>query len=298
MSQAPNRLQVMIDVALFAVTVALAAVERWSTTDLVWSLWIASLTVGYSLIVSSVVGALAHGSTAALLARKASGTASPPLRGLPAGCAALPFNVIVVVATVTLLGFGRVGVVVLALALVSTALAAGGLVRSRPGFAFLPDPERGLVRLVIMLPAAFFMLGFFTLHFGMFHFVHGLFLNGFFPLVQASPFGKGPDQVFGIVGSCAREALVRYWPFVVASALSRLPGYAGAWTTTDGTMLVRPYLNVIRMHVMIFVFAFLSAAGLQSYALYPLLAVYFLPIGALFSLVRKRLRPAGPAVPS
>jgi hypothetical protein len=299
MSQAAKPHHLLVDLALFAATLALAAHQRWSTTDLVWSLWVSSLVVGYSLIVTSILGSLAHGGTAALLARRGTGGTPAASRGVPfAGCAAVPFNAFIVFATVMVLGWGRVALVVLVLALASSAVALGGLLRTRSGFGFLPDPERGVARLLVMLPGATFMLGFFTVHFGMFHFIHGLFLNGFFPLVTASPAGKNPEQVFGIVGSCAREALLRYWPFVLASGLSRLPGYAGAWATTDGTMMMKPYLNVIRMHVMIFVFGFLSAAGLQSYALYPLLAVYFLPLGGLLALARGRARPSGPALPS
>jgi hypothetical protein len=299
MSPAPKRSHLLVDLALFAATLTLATLQRWSTTDLVWSLWIASLTVGYSLIVTSIVGALAHGNSATFLFPKPGGAAADPTRGRPnAGLAALPFNAFLLFGTVMLFGLGRTALAFLALAVISTAVALGGVLRSKPGFEFLPDTGRGLARTIVMLPAAIFMLGFFTIHFGMFHFIHGLFLNGFFPLVAETPVGKSPGGVFGIVGACAREALARFWPFVAASALSRLPGYTAAWRTTDGSMMVRPYLNVIRMHAMIFVFALLSVAGLRSYALYPLLVVYFLPVGALLSRARGKVRPAGSALPS
>jgi hypothetical protein len=201
------------------------------------------------------------------------------------------------VACLTLLRHTPVSAVLLVTVVASTLLAVGGALRARKGWEVFPDPERGLARAVVMLPGALFMLAFFTVHFGMFHFIHGLFLNGFFPLVAKSPFGTTPDQTIGIVGDCARQALARFWPFVAASALSRVPAYAAAWRTTDGSMMVKPYLNVIRMHVMIFVFAFLSTAGLRSYALYPLLVVYFLPAGEMLALVRSRRGAGGPAVP-
>jgi hypothetical protein len=299
MNPAPKRCHLLVDLALFAATLALAALQHWSTTDLVWSLWVASLTVGYSLIVTSIVGSLAHGSSATFLSPRPGGAPADPTRKpASAGLAALPFNAFILFGTVMLFGLGRTAFAVLVLAVVSTAVALAGVLRAKPGFEFLPDPGRGLARTIVMLPAAIFMLGFFTVHFGMFHFIHGLFLNGFFPLVAATPIGKSPGGVFGIVGVCAREAFTRFWPFVAASALSRLPAYAAAWGTADGSMMVRPYVNVIRMHVMIFVFALLSAAGLRSYGLYPLLVVYFLPLGALLSLVRRKVRPAGTALPS
>ena len=212
--------------------------------------------------------------------------------------AALPLNIMMVAVCAMILGFGRVTGAVLAVVATSSILAVGGALRDRPGWDLFPDPNRGLARLVILLPGGFFMLGFFTFHFGLFHLVHGIFLNGLFPLVRETPVGKTPEEVFGIVGSCASEAVVRYWPFVAASALSRLSTYAAAFATTDGSMLFKPYLNVIRMHVMIFVFAFLNAAGLQGFALYPLLAAYFLPVGGLLSLLRSRRRSAMPGPPT
>lgn len=47
-----------IDLAAFAAGLALAWFARWETTDLVWSLWLSSLCVGYALIVWSLSAAL------------------------------------------------------------------------------------------------------------------------------------------------------------------------------------------------------------------------------------------------
>lgn len=294
-----KKLEIGIDLVLFGVTAAMAVHYRWSTTDLVWSFWISSLTVGYSLILTSIVGSLAHGSTSVLLGGSSGKGTDPGRRARSSTVrAALPLNIMMVAVCAMFLGFGRVTGVVLAIVTASSILAVGGGLRNRPGWELFPDPNRGLARFVILLPGGLFMLGFFTFHFGLFHLVHGVFLNGFFPLVSEMPVGKSPDRVLGIVGSCATEALVRYWPFVAASALSRLPTYKAAFETTDASMLFKPYLNVIRMHVMIFVFAFLGAAGLQSYALYPLLAAYFLPLGGLLSLLRSRRRLATPGTPT
>ncbi len=299
MPASDGKLNIGIHLALFGLTVVMAVYSKWSTTDLVWSLWISSLTVGYSLILTSVVGTLLHGSPVALLTRKPRTGTSASARGqIPSGIGALPLNIFLAIICLIAAGWGPLTFVVLAVVAASCALAVGGVLRTRPGFGFFPDPERGLARFVIGLPACLFMLGFFTVHFGLFHFVHGLFLNGFFPLLRQGAVGKGPEQVFGIVGACAREALVRYWAFVAASALSRVPTYVAAFRTTDGSMMFTPYLNVIRMHVMIFVFAFLGAAGLQSYGLYPLLIVYFLPVGDLLAMVRARRASGGPDAPT
>ncbi len=292
-----RKLNVAIQIAMFSVTVWMAVASKWAVTDLVWSLWISSLTVGYSLILASIFGMLVRGNAAGVLGRKPGEGAATAGGTVPSAASALPLNVFIGIACVAL-GLGPVTLGALALVAASTALAIGGVLRDRPGWGLFPDPERGLARLLITLPSALFMLAFFTVHFGGFHFVHGLFLNSFFPLVGQSPFGKEPGDVFGIVGACAREALTRYWPFVAASGLSRLPTYAAAFRTTDGSMMFTPYLNVIRMHVMIFVFAFLGAAGLAAYGLYPLLVMYFLPVGDLVALLRTRRAPQAPGTPS
>ena len=46
------------------------------------------------------------------------------------------------------------------------------------------------------------------------------------------------------------------------------------------------YLNVVRMHVMIFVFAFAGSMGLTDLALYPLLILYFFPFISVLRMVR------------
>jgi hypothetical protein len=119
------------------------------------------------------------------------------------------------------------------------------------------------------------LLAFFTFHFGMFHFVHSVFLNMFFPL-------HGDPQGFPNFARTVGVALASYWPVVIASLISRyddLGTAEAAGSAKDG--LSSPYKNVVRMHILIFVFAGLHAAGLSRYAIYPVLAAYFFPWGAL-----------------
>jgi hypothetical protein len=125
------------------------------------------------------------------------------------------------------------------------------------------------------------LLAFFTFHFGMFHFVHSVFLNMFFPLHGEADGFPNFVRTVGI-------ALAAYWPFVVASLVSRLGDLdrprgtpdraeAGASGRALHMSLSAPYRNVVRMHILIFVFAGLHAAGLSRYAIYPMLAAYFFP---------------------
>ena len=48
----PSRRDLAIDLLLFAGTVAVAAWQKWQTTDLLWGLWASSLLVGYSFILT------------------------------------------------------------------------------------------------------------------------------------------------------------------------------------------------------------------------------------------------------
>lgn len=126
-----------------------------------------------------------------------------------------------------------------------------------------------------------FLLAFFTVHFGMFHFVHGVFLNSFFPLIGE---GRGFPNGFALLGA----SLAAYWPMVVATFLSRytdLPLKGGESPFKGGKAggaMMKPYANVIRMHLLIFVFAGLHAANMSDYAIYPVLLLYFFPWSAFF----------------
>ena len=198
------------DLALFAAVVAAAALQDWSATDLVWSLWISSLVVGYAFIVVT-----------------------------------------------TLVGNGLTG---------------------RREAADLPG--------VLRLPLALFTLGFFTVHFLGFHWGHSVFLNQFFPLVETSGGPGGPIWWGELVGT----AVGRYWPFLLATAVSRRGDFARSVRADPDRdeMLFQPYRNVVRMHLLIFVYAGLEAAGATGWFLYAVLLFYFFPLGALKEMVTGR----------
>ena len=232
-----NRNEAILDFAAFAGTVAIAAIQQWQAKDLVWSLWISSLIIGYAFIVTSALSV-----------------------------------------------FFR--------PLTPNSEAAGDARRSLLAALSLPPALAFIGR---CLSAAFLLL-FFTIHFGMFHFVHGLFLNMFFPLADWRPFGRTPDDVSSYfvwsIGLTARA----YWPFIAMSALSRLGDFAKALKAPGGPNMSMPYANVVRMHIMIFIFAGLYGAGLAGYAVYPVLVLYFFPAGSLARLaIRKRRARRQPA---
>ena len=196
--------------------------SQWSTTDLVWSLWLSSLVVGYAMIVWNLSS--------------------------------------------TLRGFGR---------------------------NVVTDPQRGMgwVGGAAILGIGFlFGLAFFTVHFGGFHFVHSAFLASFFPL---SP-GGSETQGFPDAGHYM-EVVRQYWIFLPIAFLAERQAFARGSVERndisvtsqavrrrkpirDGSGMMAPYKNVIRMHLLIFFFAAVHFAKIDNFAVYAVVyAVYFFP---------------------
>ena len=48
-------LPILTDLAVFAGTVVLAVLNDWQTRDLIWSLWLSSLTVGYAVLITNIM---------------------------------------------------------------------------------------------------------------------------------------------------------------------------------------------------------------------------------------------------
>lgn len=220
------------DLVAFFVGLAIAWFARWNATDLVWSLWLSSLVVGYAMIVWNL---------------------SSPLREL-----------------------------------------AGGLARERGSIPLVPVLGTG----ALLAGGGLFLLAFFTVHFGGFHFVHGVFLSIFFPLGEG-PGTQGPEAFPGLVF----EVIARYWWFLPVAfvaeraAFERAPSKPPDTAVTIEAIATRkakkdaaepmfaPYKNVVRMHLMIFFFAFAHFAKLENFAVYAVVyAVYFFP----WRLVRRR----------
>jgi hypothetical protein len=208
-----------LDGVAFALGLALAWWLRWQTTDLVWSLWLSSLVVGYATIVWGL---------------------SEPVRDAVDGFRGDTEHV------------ASTG---------AKALVLGGIV------------------LVMLL-----VLAFFTVHFGMFHAIHSIFLNLFFPV---TPERTGALLNWGLYAEVVR----RYWWFVPVAALAERQAFGRRTTPGDADdavslsrhlgdkdRMAAPYRNVIRMHMLIFFFAFAHFARLENFAVYAVVyLVYFFP---------------------
>jgi hypothetical protein len=220
------------DLLAFVAGLALAWLGQWETKDLVWSLWLSSLLVGYAMIVWSIFG------SALFIGTKAWGERAV-LRNESTGRIAL----------------------------------GGG----------------------VMLVGGLFMLAFFTVHFGMFHFVHSVFLNAFFPMLPGPKVGPSFALYWAVFAT--------YWPFVLVAAVAERKAFRwGPAEDKDATPdtsvkaadiaarkqrnaraggmtgMMAPYKNVVRLHLLIFFFAFSSFLKLEGFWIYAVVyAVYFFP---------------------
>jgi hypothetical protein len=282
-----KRNEALVDLVMFAATLTVAYRQEWTAKDIVWCLWISSLLLGYSFIVAGALSIYVHGNLPG--GTKSGRARSLAAAGEKAHVQPLLMNIPVIFVCFMFLGI-RSGLA-WAIILVSIAFTALGHILSgrddgtaagRPGLQIM------LGRFFSFSPAVLFTLGFFTVHFGGFHFVHSLFLNGFFPLVEWNPFGRSPVGVLDGFFMIVARAITDYWPFVLFGAVTQAGNLRQAFQAKEGPNMFRPYLNVVRMHILIFVFAGLQAAGLQNLALYPVLVFYFFPIGSILKAFAAR----------
>jgi len=232
----------IVDLMAFALGLGTAWFLDWNTTDLIWSLWLCSLVLGY-LTLLSAIGAMAIVGTNEILRSE----------------------------------------------MTKTRLAAEILV--------------GIV-------ACLFFLGFFSLHFCGFHAGHSVFLHHFFP-IQSMPqeaFGAAfmnPPHLWSLVfeylivpyGLFLIPAIIaerHYLLLPLAKAVRRLGANSSSNenAATNGLKkrkdplvgaMTHPYLNVVRMHLLIFFFAGCFFLKVDSFFVYAVVyAVYFFPWRALW----------------
>jgi hypothetical protein len=223
---APRRrwAQAWPDALAFAGGLVLAWRGDWETGDLIWSLWLSSLVVGYALIVWSLTVPLRE------LRREMAGDVPP-----------------------------------------------------------LANPGAKLATIGITIVGTLFGLAFFTVHFGGFHYVHSVFLNAFFPVTDGRGFPGA--NVYRIVFS-------RYWIFLPLAFLAERAAFRNVDAAdkrkddlavtpeaidqrkarNNNSALMTPYKGVVRMHLLIFFFAFAHFAHLENFFVYAVVyAVYFFP---------------------
>jgi hypothetical protein len=268
------------DLALFAATVAVASWQGWEAKELIWGLWLSSLVIGYAFILISAISIYFTGNVPG---ESGATKGFKDIKGLKE-VRTIGMNVFVTIAAFFIFGpFRAIPWIVLLV----NALFAGVTLYLKYGTG---HGDESVIRTVVtrffaFTPAVAFTLGFFSLHFGGFHFVHGLFLNSFFPIVEGTPFGESPGGTFAFAFGIVHAAARSYWPFVLIGAWSRLGDMKRSLEPGREQNMFLPYISVVKMHILIFVFAGLSAAGLEAWALYPVLVFYFFPAGTGFKAV-------------
>ncbi len=269
---------ITLGLLIFLLNFTLAVYEKWSATDLIWGLWISSLTLGYAYILITIFGMFIRGDQPALTGiRSRQSKTGQPVIGL---------NIFFLLIILFITGFSKITFFFFLVVLLSIVFALDAQTREKYGLNFLPDSRHFISRILINLPAALFMLAFFSFHFIFFHFVHSIFLSGFFPLLKTSPFDLNLNDMSGYFLHLIQFTISRFWIFIALSAFSRRELYVNAFKSGATQGMIVPYKNVARMHLTIFVVAFLSFAAPGDYVLYFIFIIYFLPIGPVLRLLK------------
>jgi hypothetical protein len=232
--------RIIPDLLAFAVGLAAAYFLQWETTDLVWSLWFCSLMVGYLTILVTLGSGIYIGSHVIRHEEF-----PQQYRG--------------------------------------TAIWGGGAL-------------------------ALFFIGFFSLHFCGFHAGHSAFLGHLFPIpgMADSGFGDCFNNPFKLLYSAFVTLLPLYGIFLIPAFIAErnnllkpvtgakrivaeIQGSTGLKELKNdmepeskkklgADLLIGPYKNVIRMHLLIFFFGAAHFLKLDNFAVYAVVyAVYFFP---------------------
>lgn len=224
------------DLLAFGIALLFAFHIKWETTDLVWSLWLSSLVLGYLTFFSAFGGAVYY-----VLAQRE----YPEHRN--------PQDILIA--------------------------ATGGL----------------------------FFLAFFSFHFGAFHSAHASFLSSFFPLEgldkELKGLGLNPLNLLSFV---FQHLIFPYAFFLAAVVIAERKhvfshllkgiragsGLRNAEKNNSGNPLadivLRPYINVVRMHFLIFFFAFCHYFNTDDWFVFAtVFAVYFFPWYSVHGLWKK-----------
>jgi hypothetical protein len=132
----------------------------------------------------------------------------------------------------------------------------------------------------LLIIGILFQLVFFTVHFGLFHFVYSIFLSEFFPIMDRS-FEKFTDLLFFVSVS-----LQAYWPVILFTLFVSIRKFQRVLNQTEVNYTKRAYINVIKIHLSIFLFAGLSTTGINEWILPLIFVIYFFPFSAVFEFLK------------
>jgi len=132
----------------------------------------------------------------------------------------------------------------------------------------------------LLILGILFQLVFFSVHFGLFHFVHSIFLSQFFPILDRS-FERFSDFLFFVSTS-----LKAYWPVILFTLFASIRKFQRILSQNEPNYAKRAYVNVIKIHISIFLFAGLSITGINEWILSLIFIIYFFPFSAVFEFLK------------
>lgn len=149
------------------------------------------------------------------------------------------------------------------------------------------QPKSWVGKLLFLL----FMLVFFTIHFGGFHVGHALFLTAitegsFQNLSVASvPLDEERDMVGWLFDQLSNSM----W-FIVCTGIATIPNIINHIRSDipRQDLLKLPYVNVIKMHIMIFILVPVMLLGSPTIALLAVVIVFFMPLDLFWERFRRK----------
>jgi len=281
-----DKREIMVGLIIFFINLVWAVGQQWSVTDMLWSLWISSLVLGYGYIFISIFASFFSVNRSTLL--------KDENRRTDVLAPGVVFNLMLFLMIFFSSGFSWYSFIMFIILISSVAVSLSEETKKKLRIEFIPHFPLPVVLFLLSVPISLFMLVFFTIHFVGFHFAHSMILNEYYPLVEHV---ETEDPFSGFVAymkNILQITVSRYWVFIGFSALSRLKLYGTASEAGRGSFFM-PYKNVIRMHFTIILIVIMDVLRLSHYLLYVVFIIYFLPAGDLIRLVIPKKKSEQPS---
>lgn len=154
-----------------------------------------------------------------------------------------------------------------------------------------PNSEKIKFLIFVLIFAPFFFIigAFFLVHFSLFHFFHAFVLSAFFPHPDVMRIVDGVNKGSGIIIHIliVKTLLMSYWIIVLQKLIFDhiRHGESAGNDDSDHSMrpymppFARPYIQVAKIHTLIFILAGLNAINANKYLIYVVIySVFFFPL--------------------
>jgi hypothetical protein len=151
----------------------------------------------------------------------------------------------------------------------------------RENYSKLDDASFSLYRFIIVLSKGVCMFVVYTAFFGGFLLVDSIFLNYFYPIESSN------HEIF-LEWPFYFQVIKNYWPFVLITIATEFKELK-TLKNSKPFMMIKPYLNIIRMHLLIFFIAGITLIKLNSFYVYAAASfLYFFPFFHVVHLFKSR----------